>query len=58
MASKNGKTLVIQNGTLIDGRGDPAVPNEAVVIDGPRITSVGPLPGGINPEDSDSRGGN
>ena len=54
MASKNGKTLVIQNGTLIDGRGDPAVPNEAVVIDGPRITSVGPLPGGINPEDSDS----
>ena len=32
MASKNGKTLVIQNGTLIDGRGDPAVPNEAVAM--------------------------
>ena len=32
MASKNDKALVIQNGTLIDGRGNLAVPNEAVAM--------------------------
>lgn len=38
------KTLVIRNGTLIDGSGREPVPNEALVIAGNRIRSVGPLP--------------
>ena len=46
------KTLVIRNGTLIDGSGAPAASNTAVVIEGNRITSVGELPGGINLEDT------
>ena len=49
--SANAKTMVIRNGTLIDGTGSPASRNEAVVIDGNRITSVGPLPPGLNVED-------
>ena len=52
MASSNGKTLVIRNGTLIDGTGDPAFENDAVVIDGNRISSVGQLPPGLNLEDT------
>ena len=54
MASSNGKTLVIRNGTLIDGTGDPALENDAVVIDGNRISSVGQLPPGLNLEDTGS----
>ena len=50
--SGNAKTLVIRNGTLIDGTGEPASPNDAVVIDGNRITSVGQLPPGLNIEDT------
>ena len=30
-------TLVILNGTLIDGSGPPPVPNEAIVVEGNRI---------------------
>ncbi|MGH7246554.1 MAG: amidohydrolase family protein [Pseudomonadota bacterium] len=36
--------IVIRNGTLIDGSGSPAQRNEAIVIEGSRIKSVGPLP--------------
>ena len=35
------KTLVIEGGTLIDGRGGPPVPNAVVVIEGSRINAVG-----------------
>ena len=36
------KTLVIRNGNLIDGSGKPTARNEAIVIEGNRIKSVGP----------------
>ncbi len=52
--SANGRTLVIRNGTLIDGTGEPASGNDAVVIDGSRITSVGQLPADLNLEDTGS----
>ena len=45
------KTLVIRNGTLIDGSGKAAVRNEAIVIEGSRIRSVGPLPPDLAIED-------
>jgi imidazolonepropionase-like amidohydrolase len=38
------RTLVVRHGTLIDGSGRPPVPNDALVIEGNRIKSVGPLP--------------
>jgi imidazolonepropionase-like amidohydrolase len=38
------QTIVIQHGTLIDGTGNPPVPNEALVITGNRIRSTGRLP--------------
>ena len=53
MSNSESKTLVIRNGTLIDGSGAPAAPNTAVVIQGNRISSVGELPGGVNLEDTD-----
>src|SRR5690348_13691955 len=43
--------LVIQNGTLINGNGGPPVPNEALVIEGQRIRSVGALPADVRLED-------
>ena len=48
----NGKTLVIRNGTLIDGTGEPASQNEAVTIEGNRFSSVGALPPGLDLEDT------
>ena len=54
MTSGNQQTTVIRNGTLIDGSGSPAVENEAVVIQGNRITSVGRIPPGLNLEDKES----
>ena len=54
MSSNVVKATVILNGTLIDGSGNPPVSNDAVVITGNRITSVGPLPAGLNLEDRDS----
>ena len=45
------KTLVIRNGTLIDGSGKPSARNDAVVVEGNRIKSVGALPGDIHLED-------
>ncbi len=35
------QTLVIEGGTLIDGRGGPPVPNSVIVIQGSRIKAVG-----------------
>ncbi len=52
MPKAESKTLVIRNGTLIDGSGAPASENNAVVLQGNRISSVGELPGGINLEDT------
>ncbi len=52
MPNPESKTLVIRNGTLIDGSGAPAAENTAVVVQGNRISSVGELPGGINLEDT------
>jgi imidazolonepropionase-like amidohydrolase len=53
MSSNGGRTTVIRNGTLIDGSGNSATQNEAIVIEGNRIRSVGLLPGDINLEDRD-----
>ena len=53
MNSRNGKTLVIQHGTLIDGSGRPATVNESIVIEGNRIRSVGRLPADVRIEDQD-----
>ncbi len=52
MSISESKTLVIRNGTLIDGSGGAAA-NTAVVIQGNRISSVGELPGEVNLEDTD-----
>jgi imidazolonepropionase-like amidohydrolase len=41
------KTLVIRNGNLIDGSGNPTARNDAVVVEGNRIKSVGALPGDL-----------
>jgi imidazolonepropionase-like amidohydrolase len=45
------KTLVIRNGTLIDGSGKASARNDAIVIEGSRIKSVGALPPDVTPED-------
>jgi imidazolonepropionase-like amidohydrolase len=45
------KTLVIRNGTLIDGSGQAPTPNEALVVDGDRIRSIGRMPGDVHLED-------
>jgi imidazolonepropionase-like amidohydrolase len=45
------KTLVIRNGTLIDGSGKPSARNDAIVIEGSKIKSVGALPPDIHLED-------
>jgi imidazolonepropionase-like amidohydrolase len=38
------QTLVIQNGTLINGSGNPPTLNQAMIIEGNRIKHIGPLP--------------
>ena len=45
------KTLLIRNGTLIDGSGNPAARNDAIVVEGNRIKSIGALPPDVHPED-------
>jgi imidazolonepropionase-like amidohydrolase len=45
------RTLVIRNGTLIDGSGKAAARNDAIVIDGNKIKSVGALPPDVPLED-------
>ena len=54
MGANGGKHTVILNGTLIDGSGADATPNNAIVISGNRIRSVGQLPGDVNLEDKDN----
>ena len=44
--------LIIRNGTLIDGAGGAAQKNDALVIEGNRIRSVGALPPGLALEDA------
>jgi imidazolonepropionase-like amidohydrolase len=44
-------TLVIRNGTLIDGAGGPPHKNDALVIEGNRIKSIGALPPDVRAED-------
>ncbi len=53
MSTNGNKTTVIRNGTLIDGTGNPSTSNDAIVVEGNRITSVGPGPAGLNLEDTD-----
>ncbi len=53
MAAESKKTIVIQGGTLIDGAGNAPVDNEALLIAGNRIRSIGPLPADVNPADTD-----
>src|SRR5262249_53310603 len=45
------KTLVIRNGSLIDGSGRPPSRNDAIIIEGNRIKSVGALPPDVALED-------
>src|SRR5437763_6387236 len=51
MSASATKTLVIRNGTLIDGSGKPAARNDAIVIEGNKIKSVGALPPDVVLED-------
>ncbi len=51
MSTNGTKTTIIRNGTLIDATGQPAVQNDAVVVQGNRILSVGAVPPEINVED-------
>ena len=41
------RTIVIRNGTLIDGSGNAPKPNDTLVIEGNRIASIGPAPPGL-----------
>lgn len=52
MANAGTSCLVIRNGTLIDGSGAAPVRNDCLVIEGNRIGSVGPAPGGLDLTDS------
>ena len=54
MSASRTKTTIIRNGTLIDGTGQPAFRNDAVVIQGNRIRSVGAVPPDINVEDREN----
>ena len=45
--------LLIENGTLIDGRGCDPVRNTLVVVEGNRIAHVGPADGRLRPESPD-----
>src|ERR1700730_18520823 len=51
MTAASKKTLVVRHGTLIDGSGRPAARNDAIVIEGNRIRSVGALPPDVELED-------
>ena len=51
MSAASKKTLVVRNGTLIDGSGRAAARNDAIVIEGNRIRSVGALPPDVEFED-------
>jgi imidazolonepropionase-like amidohydrolase len=51
MPANSVKTTIIRNGSLIDGSGRAPVENDAVVIQGDRIRSVGRVPPDVNVED-------
>jgi imidazolonepropionase-like amidohydrolase len=51
MSENRKKTLILRNGTLIDGSGNSAVRNDFVVIEGNVIKSVGALPPDVILED-------
>ncbi len=51
MSTNGAKTTIIRNGTLINGTGQPTAQNDAVVVQGNRILSVGAVPPQINVED-------
>lgn len=53
MAADSKKIIVIRGGTLIDGAGNAPVENQALVIEGNRIRSIGPVPADVNPADAD-----
>jgi imidazolonepropionase-like amidohydrolase len=53
MSSAGQRTIVISNGTLIDGTGKSPARNEAIVVQGNRIKSTGRLPADIKLEDRD-----
>jgi imidazolonepropionase-like amidohydrolase len=52
--SASSKRLVIKGGTLIDGTGAPAAPNEFLVIADNRIESVGALPPAVELRDANN----
>jgi imidazolonepropionase-like amidohydrolase len=54
MGANGGKQTVVLNGTLIDGSGTEPTCNEAIVIKGNRIRSVGKLPEDVNLEDKEN----
>ena len=54
MSARQNRTLVIRNGTLVDGTGAAPAPNESIVIEGNRIAHVGPLPEAIRVADRDA----
>jgi imidazolonepropionase-like amidohydrolase len=54
MSTVDNKTIVISNGTLIDGMGNSPTRNETVVIQGNRINSIGRLPADIKLQDRDN----
>jgi imidazolonepropionase-like amidohydrolase len=54
MSADGKRTIVISDGTLIDGNGNPPVRNEAIVIQGNRIKSTGRLPDDVKFEDRDT----
>ena len=54
MGGNGKKTLVIRNGVLIDGSGSPPQENDALVIEGNHIRSVGPIQADLQLEDRDN----
>ena len=54
MSTNGVKTTIVRNGTLIDGTGEPAAQNDAVVLQGNRILSVGSVPPQVNVEDREN----
>jgi imidazolonepropionase-like amidohydrolase len=54
MSTVDNKTIVISNGTLIEGTGNSPIRNETLVIQGNRIKSIGRLPADIKLEDKDN----
>jgi imidazolonepropionase-like amidohydrolase len=54
MSATGEKLIVIHGGVLIDGAANPAVENDALVIAGNRIRSIGPLPEDVNLADTNT----